>query len=230
MAADEVVLESAAAGVASLRFYGWSVATLSLGYFQPEELRRRDPRLAGLPYVRRPTGGATLIHHHELTYALALPANPRWQPQERPVSSWLRRVHAIIAAALDDLGIESRVGPSQDEPAFSGFFCFQHLTAGDLLIGKDKVVGSAQRRQHGALLQHGAILLAASPHAPVLPGIRELGGITVAVPDLIAALRVQWVRHTGWILRDGDWNETERRRIEELVDRKYGQTSWNAKR
>src|SRR5205814_9219218 len=79
MAADEVLLESAAAGIASLRFYGWSEATLSLGYFQPERLRHEDERLTGLPYVRRPSGGATLVHHHEVTYALALPAGPPWQ-------------------------------------------------------------------------------------------------------------------------------------------------------
>jgi len=54
MAADEVLLESAAAGVASLRFYDWSEPTVSLGYFQP-----RGARLAGLPYVRRPSGGMT---------------------------------------------------------------------------------------------------------------------------------------------------------------------------
>src|SRR5262245_26411902 len=73
MAADEALLGSAVAGTASLRFYGWSPPTLSLGYFQPEGVRRRDARLAGLPYVRRPSGGRTLVHDRELTYALALP-------------------------------------------------------------------------------------------------------------------------------------------------------------
>ncbi|MFL5922767.1 MAG: lipoate--protein ligase family protein, partial [Gaiellaceae bacterium] len=53
MAADEVLLESAGAGVASLRFYVWSRPTLSLGYFQPEAVRRSDPLLAELPWVRR---------------------------------------------------------------------------------------------------------------------------------------------------------------------------------
>jgi lipoate-protein ligase A len=230
MAADEVLLESAAAGTASLRYYGWSEATLSLGYFQPEQVRRRDARLAGLPYVRRPTGGATLIHHHELTYALALPAGCPWQPPGQPVASWLGRVHAIIGAALGDLGVRSQCGASQHERAFTGFLCFQHLTAGDVLIGKDKIVGSAQRRLRGALLQHGAILLSASPHAPVLPGICELGGIPVTIPELIAALRLQWVRHTGWVLYDGDWNDEERWRLEQLAEHKYRQESWNAKR
>jgi lipoate-protein ligase A len=230
MAADDVLLESAATGVASLRFYGWSAATLSLGYFQPEQVRCRDPRLAALPYVRRPTGGATLIHHHELTYALALPAGLPWQAPDQPVASWLGRAHTIIAAALEDLGVRSDIGPGQDEPAFTGFLCFQHLTTGDLLIGLDKVAGSAQRRHRGALLQHGAILLAASPHAPTLPGIRELTGITVTVPDLIEALRRQWIRRTGWEFRDGEWSDDERRRLDELAEHKYRQLSWNARR
>ena len=57
MAADEVLLESAVAGVASLRFYTWTPATVSLGYFQPVRVRDDDARLAALPFVRRPSGG-----------------------------------------------------------------------------------------------------------------------------------------------------------------------------
>src|SRR5262249_54297242 len=90
MAADEVLLEAAVAGSASLRFYTWSEPTLSLGYFQHEALRHTDASLAGLPWVRRPSGGATLVHHHELTYALALPAGFDWQPKSQ---SWLCRFH-----------------------------------------------------------------------------------------------------------------------------------------
>src|SRR5260370_36579427 len=73
MAADEVLLESAAKGIGSLRFYGWNNPTLSLGYFQPERLRLSDPSLAVLPYVRRASGGAPLGHYHGNTYSLALP-------------------------------------------------------------------------------------------------------------------------------------------------------------
>jgi len=43
MAADEALLRAAVSGRASLRFYGWSAATLSLGYFQPEAVRRELP-------------------------------------------------------------------------------------------------------------------------------------------------------------------------------------------
>lgn len=99
MAADEAMLRSAGAGLASLRFYAWKEATVSLGYFQPHAVRLTSARLAGLPMVRRPTGGATLVHHREITYALALPAGPPWQAG----AGWLTRMHRIITAALGEL-------------------------------------------------------------------------------------------------------------------------------
>ncbi len=105
MAADEVLLQSAAGGTASLRFYGWSPPTVSLGYFQAEQVRRTDARFAPLPYVRRPTGGATLVHDREVTYALGLPPEPPWQTG----GSWLCRMHAVIASALCELSVPARM-------------------------------------------------------------------------------------------------------------------------
>src|SRR5437764_1062452 len=97
MAADEVMLHTAAEEeITSLRFYGWSVATVSMGYFQAASVRWQ-PRLAELPWVRRPSGGKTLVHHHELTYALALPRGF--------AGGWLRRMHErVILPALSHLG------------------------------------------------------------------------------------------------------------------------------
>jgi lipoate-protein ligase A len=226
MAADEALLESAAAGDASLRFYGWSEPTLSLGYFQAERLRHEDARLAILPYVRRPSGGDTLVHDHEVTYALALPAGPPWQNGE----PWLCRVHHIIAAGLVDLGIGVRPVDCGDEKRLGPVLCFQHWTAGDLVVGTAKVVGSAQRRQRGALLQHGAVLLEGSQHAPALPGIAELCGRRVTVAAVRVAVGREFARQTGWDLVSGDWTNVERQRITALVATKYSRPSWNAKR
>jgi lipoate-protein ligase A len=231
MAADEALLESAATGSATLRFYGWSEATLSLGYFQPTTLHEvNDPQggllLASLPFVRRPSGGAALVHHHEVTYDLALPAGPPWQTGD----SWLCRMHDVIAAALATLGVEANACACTTEPRFTGVLCFKHLTAGDLLLGPSKVVGSAQRRQRGALLQHGAILLAASPHATVLPGIRELTGRALTAEETCAAVAREFDRGTGWDLAPGDWTPDERERTVVLATTKYSQDAWNRKR
>jgi lipoyl(octanoyl) transferase len=226
MAADEVLLQSAIHGLASLRFYGWITATVSLGYFQPERRRHDDSRTAALPFVRRASGGDALVHHYEVTYALALPAGaPRQSAESLP-----KRMHVIIAAALNEFGIESHLHVPSVEARFAGTLCFQHLAAGDLLIGSSKVAGSAQRRQRGALAQHGGILLARSQHAPMLPGIHELTGRCLTTQELCDSVRRSFAARTGWNLVAGDWTDAECQAIEELAATKYSQDWWNRKR
>src|ERR1700678_3435608 len=76
MALDEALLETGAngAGPAYLRPYGWTTPTLSLGYFQRLAELQVEPRFQSVPLVRRLTGGGAIWHHHELTYALIIPA------------------------------------------------------------------------------------------------------------------------------------------------------------
>jgi lipoate-protein ligase A len=229
MAADEALLQTALAGTPSLRFYGWSGPTVSLGYFQPEALRRENPRLGQLPYVRRPSGGGTLVHHHEVTYALTLPPGPPWQGGPT-AQVWLKRMHEILAAALGDLGVTARPHTSSPEDEFLGPLCFRHFAAGDLLIGGLKVAGSAQRRHRGALLQHGAVLLAQSPFTPELPGILELTGRQLSTEEVCAAVRERFQRETGWGLQAGELTPGERQTVAELEAEKYAAQAWNRKR
>jgi lipoate-protein ligase A len=220
MAADEMLLEAAAAGTASLRFYGWSDATVSLGYFQAHAVR--PPHL---PYVRRPSGGMMLVHHHELTYCLALPAEAAWQGGE----PWLRRMHRILGAALARFGIATHLHEAPDVHRDTPL-CFRHLTAGDLLIDGAKVAGSAQRRHRGALMQHGGLLLAESPFTPELPGIQELTGRNLGSEQTIETIQKAFIEQTGCNLLGAGWQEGERRRIEELIREKYARAVWNDKR
>jgi lipoate-protein ligase A len=229
MAADQVLLETAAAGVAALRFYGWSEATLSLGYFQPENSRHTDNKLLALPYVRRPSGGQTLVHHYEVTYAIGLPPGHPWQPGTQKVSAWLGHVHTVIADALRGFGVATDVAATTLEgPAPT--LCFLHPVPGDLLIGAHKIVGSAQRRRRGALLQHGAILLAASPYTPQLCGIRELAGQRLSEPELCQAIAHEFARRFSCQLFPSEWTKEERRRIDILASGQYAQPAWNLKR
>jgi len=226
MAADEVLLESAANRIASLRFYGWNNATLSLGYFQPERLRLSDPSVAALPYVRRASGGAALVHHHEITYSLALPPGSPWQTGE----SWLTRMHTYIVTGLRELDVETSPYIPAADPPLTGVLCFRHFTAGDLMIGSSKIVGSAQRKQRGALMQHGGILLARSRHAPALPGILELTGRSLTVEETCVTVLRAFAQATGWEVVEGGWTAAESNRIEELANNKYSQEAWNRKR
>jgi lipoate-protein ligase A len=226
MAADETLLLSAAAGMASLRFYAWSTATVSLGYFQSYRAWSEDEALRALPCVRRPSGGMMLVHHHEVTYALAVPAGAPWQSGE----SWLPRMHAVIAAALAAMGVPAQLYHPMPSVHGSGALCFRHHAEGDLLVGGAKVVGSAQRKQRRGLMQHGGILLAASPFTPLLPGIRELCGLTLSPAEVCAAIQRAFAGQTGWALAPGDWTGEERDRIEMLVAEKYTRSGWNKKR
>ena len=85
MALDEAILDAVGTGEprAILRTYGWSVPTLSLGYFQRLAHVQADSRCAIVPMVRRPTGGGAIWHHHEVTYALAVPKSTRSPGQAR---------------------------------------------------------------------------------------------------------------------------------------------------
>lgn len=222
MASDEVLLSTAVEGQASFRLYGWSQATVSLGYFQPAAVRLQDPKLATLPWVRRSTGGATLVHHRELTYALALPA------YVAKLGDWMPRIHAILADALASLGFP--VQPVETESLRGDLLCFQKQTKGDLLAEGNKIVGSAQRKHRQCLLQHGAILLERCEHAPELPGLREILGRSPCIEELGSAIIAAFEKATGWSLSSSYWWPDEMQRIEALIEDKYALESWNAKR
>ena len=227
MAADETLLESAAAGVASFRLYAWSQPTLSLGYFQHHAASRAYPRLSELSWVRRPSGGAALVHHREVTYALGLPAGTPWQKRGE---SWLQRMHTIITLALRELGVSVRTCGDEEEQKLGEVLCFLHHTPGDLLLDSAKVVGSAQRKQRGALLQHGSILLATSPSTPNLPGLRDLTALPLSSEAVRAAIVTAFQQSTGWKLEAAEVSSAQQQRIKQLVVGKYTQPAWNRKR
>lgn len=143
-------------GEALLRVYGWSRPTLSFG--RHESVRGRfDPSVLhreNVGAVRRPTGGRVLLHDREVTYSVTAPA----PAQERLRDSY-RRINAILVAALARLGVPvSEASPSRARRP-GGAACFAEPAAGELVVDGRKLVGSAQVREHGALLQHGSILI-----------------------------------------------------------------------
>jgi lipoate-protein ligase A len=227
MAADEAMLERAARGVASLRFYTWTEPTLSLGYFQHAEERTRDANLAALAWVRRSTGGAAIVHHHELTYALALPPGKEWASSE----NWICRFHHILQRVLAERGVKAHAVVCGEEEKLGEVVCFLHQTPGDLLLNGSKVAGSAQRKMRGALLQHGSILLHKSEFVPHLPGICDAPGAPDFAPDELAGLlKAAFAADTGWTVVPGDWTADELARTAAIRAEKYANPEWNEKR
>ena len=225
MARDEVMLEWAAArGMASLRFYTWTEPTLSLGYFQPSAARGT---VGALAWVRRSTGGAGIVHQHELTYSFALPARPEWKSKE----GWICRFHHLLCDVLANRGIASNLVVCGEEKKLGEVLCFLDQTPGDLLIRGSKVAGSAQRKMRGALLQHGSILLRSSEHAPQLKGINDFAGRELLTPvSLAAVLAERFAGETNSRIESGEWTSEELSRVVEIRSEKYANPEWNSRR
>ena len=188
MAVDEVLLEVAGAEqIAYLRFYRWSEPTLSLGYFQRYEDRAAHAPSAGCAAVRRLSGGGAILHDHEWTYSLALPVH---SPLGKNAAATYDLVNEATLRTLALFGVDARRASEFPTPSGEPFLCFERRSAGDLVLGvapAAKIMGSAQRRRQGAILQHGSLLLRRSRFAPELPGIADL---TVNIDEL--ALVAEW--------------------------------------
>lgn len=188
MAIDRRLLEAAEREqCALLRLYRWREATLSLGHFQTADDRSSHAASAGLPMVKRASGGGAIVHHHEWTYAIALPVG---RNKIGAATHLYDAIHDSLVAGLRSLGWNAHKWSSCDEaPAkekASPFLCFQRRNCGDIVCEGAKVVGSAQRRFGSSVLQHGSLLCSTSPFAPELPGLTELPrtGIDFAITEL----------------------------------------------
>lgn len=192
MAADEwLLIRAVEAGEAALRFYVWDRPTVSLGHFQNAADIPAD--LASLPAVRRLSGGGAIIHDLELTYSLALPVSHPLCGNPRQI---YELAHTVIREGLARLGAGVELRGQTNAELAERYLCFGRGDSFDLVVatatqppfaeqvGPWKVVGSAQRRRKGAVLQHGSILLGTSAHAPDFPGLRELLGVEIAAERL----------------------------------------------
>jgi len=141
---------------AFLRFYAWQRPTLSFGRNEPARARFDADQLvrAGVEVVRRPTGGRAVLHHREVTYALVVPARALGGPRDT-----YRRVNEVLATGLRALGAEVELAPEAPAAALDAGPCFDLPATGEVIALGRKLVGSAQARLGGALLQHGSILL-----------------------------------------------------------------------
>lgn len=186
MAVDEALLTSALEqALCTLRWYCWSEPTISLGYFQEASSVPPTAWLQGLPVVRRLSGGGAIVHDRELTYSLAVPA-------AHPLSSAPRdlygRVHQEVIRGLAECGFAAALRGEKPAESEARFLCFERRDDFDVVCGDVKILGSAQRRRKGAILQHGSLVLRRSAHAPGFPGLYDLAGREIPLADLAAHL------------------------------------------
>jgi lipoate-protein ligase A len=161
MAIDHALLEGVQAGGRPvLRLYRWQPACLSLGRNQPAKLLTEEARAAtaGVDIVRRPTGGLSVWHDRELTYAVAAPVALIGRPRMA-----YAMINRALAAGLARLGVSAAIAKAGAAPAVpvaaATHPCFSAAAPGEVVAAGRKLVGSAMRIEKAALLQHGSILL-----------------------------------------------------------------------
>lgn len=251
MARDETLLiDAAESGVATLRFYQWSEPTLSLGYFQRVSDRYQHAASRDCAIVRRQTGGGAILHDRELTYSLALPTS---HSLARTPANLYAAVHDALIGALgtwlDSAGRRWDLRRLNDDAHSAGqsqpFLCFQRRSCGDVVLidttgqlamcriepsgephSTYKIIGSAQRRFCGAILQHGSVLLAQSPHAPELPGWLDLVGTCLPVDELASAFAASISRAQGQQPHPAPLPPDREYDARRLANTKYGSSVW----
>lgn len=161
MAIDEAILVAVAEGRSppTIRFYGWHPPCVSVGYGQSMrgaiDLGACVER--GYDWVRRPTGGRAVLHIDELTYSVTAPQD---EPRVRgDIVSSYRRLSRGLVAGSRYLGADVRQAEGQELEGAGSEACFDVPSHYEVTASGRKLVGSAQVRKRGVVLQHGALPL-----------------------------------------------------------------------
>lgn len=237
MAVDEALMKSVGGELDSvpelpvLRLYQWEQPTLSLGYFQQHADREGHLSSRAIALVRRNSGGGAIVHDHELTYSLTIPQSLVGTSSRFRESTELYSVmHETLIQALAELGIEAtRIEVLQKELE-GNFLCFQRRAPNDVVVRGNKVCGSAQRKKHGAISQHGSIILKTSDHAPEISGIGDLEGRELHVSQLVERWIPCIVSRLEVETELSQLAETENSESQKVQKEKFDTLAWNRRR
>ena len=206
MAVDAAILSAVGRNEVppTLRLYRWDPPCISLGYSQPySDLDADLLQTRGWDVVRRPTGGRAILHTDELTYAVI---GPKTDPRlEGGLLQSYRRLSSALSSSLKILGLPVEIHSGKNPDANNQPICFENPSDFEITVEGKKIIGSAQARKKGGVLQHGT-----------LPLIGDLSRITQVLlystpdqRDQAAALLLQKATTVESVLeRDVSWEES----------------------
>lgn len=250
MAVDEAIATLAAQGESptTLRFYQWQPGAVSLGRHQSQNDIDHE-RLAQRRYslVRRVTGGRAILHIDELTYSIA---GAQTQPQlNGPVLDTYNQISQGLVLGLQRLGLDAAKAPASNRAgATVGPVCFEVPSAYEICVGPYKIIGSAQSRRQGYVLQHGSLplsgditrlvdVLAVADEAERQALRTLLAGRATTVEEQMKRRVTFWEAATVLIdgltsaleidLEEGELSGDERALAEHLLTEKYTDPGWS---
>ncbi len=238
MAIDEALLSSE---LPVLRFYQWRPAALSIGYFQPaSDFNLRNLKKHNIDLVRRITGGNAVLHDNELTYSFII------DKAEMPdsITESYKMISNGLIQGLKNLGLNPKMN-EQVEKKQKTAVCFNDPSWYEIMVNNKKIIGSAQKRIDGKLLQHGAILIDTdaerycslfSSNSEKLLDItkRRMTSINQeleSAPNQIKkAIRHGFAEALGIDFLNDHLTNKEVKLAKELYGHKYSQDSWNLRK
>lgn len=258
MAVDRALLDCAVqkGSHSTLRLYWWEPHSLSLGAHQKggDAVNWEALRSDGYGAVRRPTGGRAILHAQELTYSVITPTPEggiveayRWLAaglqgglREAGVDIELERMSRPDSEPDARTGVKGQNGPSLN----TRHPCFAAAGRYELVAGGRKVVGSAQCRSRGWLMQHGSILmgpghlrlpfyLSGVDAAKEMSRLEEatvdcssLLGREITAGDLVEPFATGFARSLGIELEEGEMSAQELDHAERLRAGQFGTEEW----
>lgn len=206
---------------ATLRFYGWRPAAVSIGYFQRiEDSSLEEYKRQKLTIVRRFTGGGAILHTNEITYSLACPTNEFIAFSN--IKKTQQLVHQAIILALQNMRINARLERKQTKKP-TLYFCFVNPSEDDVVEDGQKIVGSAQRRKKKVFFQHGSILMDSRITSE---SIKEKKNREKIIDSLVWGFE----KGLGIRLLPGHLTKQEVKLSQELREAKYSTPNWNYRR
>lgn len=256
MAVDEAILLAHSRGEVppTLRLYRWDPPAVSIGFSQNLSRKVDEGRCRnlGIGIVRRPTGGRAVLHDKELTYSVVislglLPGS---------VLETYKFLSTGLLAGIKSLGLQAKI---EDKPVKStnpgSPACFDSASWYEIEVSGRKLVGSAQTRRKGVLLQHGSVLLdfdsamlqqvmftpnekvrrrmaaALKERATAInPELLRIGEKPVSAERVEQALIEGFRQGLGINLEQSVLTEQEIITAKKLAETKYSTTGWNLSR
>lgn len=228
-----------------LRFYQWSPPALSIGYFQKiSRINVENCKKRGYHLVRRPTGGRAVLHNNELTYSFVQST----QGMPESISESYKEISHSLVSGLKKLGLPAKLCRTKSKgntPA-----CFDSPARYEIEIAGKKVMGSAQTRKKGVLLQQGSIPITVDVNKLLdlfklnkkdlrkkvnqvlknkAAGLADFDN-KVEIDDLKQAIKSGFEDRYEIKLRDSSLGKEELKLADKLTEEKYSLDEWNYRR
>ena len=266
MAIDEAIMIAHREGLVppTIRFYQWSPPAVSLGYFQDlkKEIDVDSCKNLGIDIVRRPTGGKAVLHDKELTYSFIIRENHPLV--NNSILETYKKISGGIIKGLSHFGVTAELVPLREKLKSDSLpkrekskihhsdfksICFSVPSQYEVQVEDKKIVGSAQVRKRGIVLQHGSLLIELEkdklfsvfnfPSAQIRErfktrfnaiSLEEILKRKTNFSELSEILSLGFEEEFGVRLLEGKLTEQEEKISKELLENKYLTYEWNYER